>query len=395
MTTELIEIAFGYGPKDASPDFIPMNDLPGGRNRQRNLTITRTRSDELQRYDSFPATTLLSNPDAALNPENSASPYDVSPSTPFRYKLNSVVTYYGFTAGFPQTEQEYGKDPVVNLAALDRLSLLNRRPFQGATIFEEALAGQRFYDVLVTKLGYASGDVDLDTGTVTVAKSFDLVNTNPLDHLQEIALAEGGRFFASKDGKFTFQDRTACLGMLTTSHGVFGNENSTQIPFRLINDEITHDASKIYNGVHITDSTGGVYDAEDVASQNQNGEIDYTQTWPILPGDAQNRGGHILDDYKDAHRRIPALEIMHTRNPSVCWPIINALEIGQRFGFRYQPLAAGSDLIELDVVVDGISINSVPGEFRPIVQLSPVDMRPYWLLEVPGYTGIETETFLY
>ena len=100
-------------------------------------------------------------------------------------------------------------DAVVNLTALDRLSLLNRRKFGAGATFAQAFSGQRFYDVLVTNLGYDAADVDLDAGTVTCDVTADLIGTNPLDHLQTIALAEGGRFFAAKDGKFTFRDRAS------------------------------------------------------------------------------------------------------------------------------------------------------------------------------------------
>jgi hypothetical protein len=393
LEEEKLELAFGYGPKDASPAFVSMADLPGGRSRQRSFSFNRTRSDELDRYDSAVANALLSNADAALNPENSGSTYypDVRPRTPLRYSINGIVIYYGYTAGFPQTYPGVA-DAVVNLSALDRLSLLNRRNFQGATTFAAGLSGQRFYDVLVTKLGYSAADCDLDAGTVSIDASDDLIGTKPLDHLQQIALAEGGRFFASRDGRFSFRDARALLEQFYAKRGTFGNESDAQIPFRLANDEIGHDASKIYNGIYITDGGGAVASAVDADSQDDYDDLDYNQTWPLTSGDANARASRLLRSYKDPHLRIPALEILHTRNPEVCWPVISLLEIGQRFGFRHQPKAAGSDPIAMDVIVDGISVNSSKSEFHIVVQLSPADMSQYWLAGVPGYSeaGVTT-----
>ncbi|MCK9629457.1 MAG: hypothetical protein M0R37_12815 [Bacteroidales bacterium] len=394
LVSEELELAYGYGPRDADPVFISVADLPGGRSRQRSFSFTRTRSDELDRYDAAGANATLTNTDAALSSENTASPYEIKPRTPIRYTVNGVVMYYGFTGGFPQVYPNV-KDAVVNLQALDRLSLLGRRNFQGATVFAEGLSGQRFYDVLVTKLGYTAADVDLDPGTATLPASVDLIGTNPLDYLQTIAIAEGGRFFASRDGKFTFRDRQRFLEQFAATFGVFGNENDTQIPYRLVNDEIAHDETKIFNGIYITDAVGGIASAVDATSQGEYDELDYNATWPIAAADAVRRSGQLLHDRKDPHQRIPALEILHTRNPAVCWPVIMMLEIGQRFAFRYQPFAAGSDLIEMDVTVDGISISSTDGGkvFRVIVQLAPADMTQYWLAGVAGYSEAGVTTF--
>lgn len=391
LETEELELAYGYGPTDAAPVFISVDDLPGGRSRQRSFSFARTRSNELDRYDSFSANATLGNTDAALNPENTASPYTIKPKTPIRYTVNGVVMYYGYTGGFSQVYPNVA-DAIVPLSALDRLSLLTRRNFQGASVFAAGLSGQRFYDVLITELGYTAADCDLDAGTVTCAATADLIGTKPLDHLQQIALAEGGRFFCSRDGKFTFRDAKAVLEQFAVDMGTFGNENDTQIPFRLVGDEISHDASKIYNSIYITDGGGTVADAIDAASRADYDALDYNQTWPISAADAEARASRLLRNYKDPHLRIPALEILHTRNPSVCWPVISMLEIGQRFGFRYQPFAAGSDLIEMDVVVDGISIDSTPGKFKVTVQLAPADMNQYWLAGIAGFSeaGVTT-----
>lgn len=390
---EKLELAFGKGPKDtlADADWIPASDLPGGRSRARSFSFARTRSDELERYDSFAANATLTNTDAALSPENTASPYVIKPRTPIRYTVNGVVMYRGYTGGFPQVYPNV-MDAVVPINALDRLSLLNRKNFQGATVLAAGLSGQRFIDVLITELGYTLADVDIDPGTVTLAASEDLIGTNPLAHLQDIALAEGGRFFCSRDGRFTFRGRTRFLEQFAAQFGVFGNENDTQIPFRLVNDEITHDETKILNGIYITDSVGGVVSATDAPSIADYDNLDYNVTWPISAADATNRSGQLLHERKDPHLRIPGLEILHSRNPAVCWPVISMLEIGQRFGFRYQPLAVGSDLIAMDVIVDGISITSVPGDFKVVVQLAPADAHQYWLIGVPGYSEIGVTT---
>ena len=388
---ETLEIAFGYGPTAASPVFTDVSS------RLKSCTVQRGRSNEMDRIDAGSWNGVLKNPDGYLQPGNSGAPApyagNIKPGTPLRYTVNGVVTFYGYTAGFPQSYPSVlGAE--VRLQALDAMSLLNRRKFQGATVLPEELMGARFTRVLQTEMGYVAALCDLDTGTVTATETADLIGQSPVSHLQEMALAEGGRFFISKDGKFTFRDVDGTLLGLVTEEGVFGF-TAGEIIYRLGGDEIEHDDGRIINYAAISDGDGTVETAEDATSQANYGQRDFSVSWGIAAADAQVRADHIIYEQKDPHLRIPSLEILWPRCPAVAVPVIDALEIGQRFAFRYQPLAVGSDEIAMDVIVDGIMIDSQPGEYRVFVQLTPADEKHYWLIEVDGFGELEQTTYLW
>jgi len=387
--TEKLELAFGYGPKDAAPVFTELL-LPSERARLRSCQVQRGRSKAFDRFDAGVWTGVISNPDGYLTPENTAAPApylgNIKPGTPLRYSVNGVVTFYGYTAGFPQSYPGV-KDAVVQLRALDAMSLLNRRKFLTEPGFVEALIGQRMYDVLVTELGYPAAICDLDDGTVTAEPSASLIGTCPTDHLQALALAEGGRFFCAKDGKFTFRDVVGTLTGLAPLAGTFRNQAGS-IYFRLASDTIDHADEDIINEAAITADSGTVLSASDADSVDDYGERDYAQTWPIPDSDAQLRADHIVYEQKDPRLRIPGLKILHTRCPIEAWSAIDALEIGQRFALYHEPPAG--DPIAPDVIVDGVTIDSSKTEFAVSVQLTPADMNRYWLIEVDGYDGIDT-----
>ncbi len=389
---ETLEIAFGYGPTDASPVFTDVSS------RLRSCGVERSRSDELDRFDAGQWTGVLANQDAALNPENTDSPYYpyVRPGTPLRHTVNDESVFYGYMGGYPQTYFPGSDAAEVGVRALDAMSLLARRKFSGVTILPEELMGARFTRVLQTILGYPAGMCDIDTGTVTATETADLNGQNPLTHLQDMAREEGGRFFVSKAGLWTFRDRDATLLGLVNRIGTFENA-AGGIYFRLAGDTIEHDETKILNSVTITGGGGGTATAESAASQSAYGECDLVETWGIADADAQIRADHLVYEHGDPHLRIPALEILWARSEcsALAIPIVDALEIGQRFGFAYQPRAAGSDEIAMDVIVDGIMIDSRPGEYHVSVQLTPADMSRYWLLEVTGFGELEQTTNLY
>ncbi len=387
--SEVLEIAFSYGPTAAAPVFTDVSS------RLRSCTTQRGRSNEMDRIDAGSWDGVLDNQDGYLLPGNTAAPApylgNIKPGTPLRYTVNGVVTFYGYTAGFPQRYPGV-RDAIVNLRALDGMSLLNLRKFQGATVLAQALMGQRFEDVLQTEMGYAAGMCDLDTGTATATETADLIGQNPTSHLQEMALAEGGRFFCSKAGLWTLRDAKATLEGVATNQGTFGFD-SGELIYRLSGDVIEHDDTAIINSVSITDGESTIQTASDQDSIDDYGERDYSVTWGITAADAAARAKRIVHERKDPHLRIPSLEILWPRCSAVAVPVIDALEIGQRFSFRYQPFAPGSDEITTDVITDGITIVSTPGAYHVSVQLTPADMQRYWLAGVVGFSEAGVSTY--
>lgn len=92
--------------------------------------------------------------------------------------------------------------------------------------FAQAKSGTRVSDVL-SVFGLTGALIDVEAGVRTITASDDLTGQSPLEHLLLVAEAEGGRFFAGKNGKATFHDLHHLLTVETVSRGTFGPWTST------------------------------------------------------------------------------------------------------------------------------------------------------------------------
>jgi hypothetical protein len=118
---------------------------------------------------------------------------------------------------------------------------------------------------ILDAVGWPTADRDIDVGTATVP-AITLDNISALEHLQQIAHAEGGRFFIGKDGFAVFREAVEVNPDLSTRTWA---DDGTGMSYRDI--VVVLDDSLILNDVHLT-RTGGVEQiAEDLFSQNEFG----------------------------------------------------------------------------------------------------------------------------
>lgn len=121
------QVAFTSQPLSESPAWLNLGD------RVRNLSMTRGRSFEFDRMETGTMKGILSNRDAALSPDNSASPYAPIQSTrPVRAMAHWVQPYplfRGIGDGYPCAYPNVGTDAVVELQANDLFYGLNNSRF--------------------------------------------------------------------------------------------------------------------------------------------------------------------------------------------------------------------------------------------------------------------------
>jgi hypothetical protein len=132
------QVAFASEPLSTSPAWVDMST------RMRAFTSKRGRSYEFDRMETGTSSVELGNRDAALSPENTASPYNPIRSTrPVRSFLqweSSYPLFRGISEGFPQNYISLGKDAVVELQANDLFYALNNSRFPlGSTTLTVAL----------------------------------------------------------------------------------------------------------------------------------------------------------------------------------------------------------------------------------------------------------------
>lgn len=266
-----------------------------------------------------------------------------------------------------------------------------------AVSFGEALSGERIRQVLEA-VGFNSSWYDLDAGHSLIAPSEDLATTSPLEHINLIADAEFGRFFASRDGKFTFKDRHALIFDYLSAVFTFragANTAASEVPFTL-DGELSHSEEKLFNRVRIM-IQGGLYDgqvvdiSDDISIANHFERV-FERTFPYASiNDATSAAQFVLLRNSEAALRLPGISVKGAIDPTNLWPLLLAREIGDRVRFRYQPEGGGTE-IDKHLAIDGIAHNIQPGDHTMTFQCTEIDSTQYWILGTAGYSELDTTT---
>lgn len=258
--------------------------------------------------------------------------------------------------------------------------------------FGQALSGTRIQQVL-ERAGFSSSWYDLDAGQSVMTASADLATVSPLEHINLIAEAEFGRFFVSRDGKFTFRDRHSIILDFLTPVVTFRDlPVTTEIPYRL-EGALEHSEEKLFNRVRITIPSGEVVDVKDQASIDEHFERVFEREWPYANlNDAVSAAQFVLDRQSTHTLRLPQLVVHPANNPGALWPLVLAREIGDRCRFRYLPEAGGTE-INQEVVIEGIGHAIRAKSHAMSFQLTEADPNDYWILGTTGYSELGQTTF--
>ncbi len=259
-----------------------------------------------------------------------------------------------------------------------------------AVSFPQQYTGARIQAVL-DYIGVAVTS-DLDAGQTLLAPSDNLAGQSPLEHIQLVAEAEQGRFFAAGDGTLTFQGRHRFYADEKTSRATFGDAGGTEIGYN--NPKVTHDDAKLYNIVRITPANGATFEARDEASIQDHFERVLEKQWPLADyNEAKDAAEYLLARLSRMQLRIPEMDLFPQNRPTTVMPVVLGLEIGQRYDFKLRP-KDGSQIIDKTLVVEGVSHRLTPDTMQTQVQLSLADTTHYWQLEVAGYSELGTTTKL-
>ena len=173
----------------------------------RAASTNRGAANELQRVEAGTATIALDNRDQRFTPFYPGPYYpNILPMRRIRitamWDNTPYPVYSGFVESWPVEFND--TDQITQVQLVDGFKVLSLQQISGD--FIEQQSGARVSAIL-DAAGWLAADRDIDIGTVTVP-AITLENAAPLEHIQQIAYAEGGRFFMARDGKATFRDRT-------------------------------------------------------------------------------------------------------------------------------------------------------------------------------------------
>jgi hypothetical protein len=154
------------------------------------------------------------------------------------------------------------KDMEVRVALVDGMKMLAVANVSGS--FSQQGSEARIGAIL-DAVNWPTTERDLNVGTATVP-AITLPPTSALEHIQQVAHAEGGRFFIGKDGKAVFRQDVETNPDISTRTWA---DNGTGMSYRDV--ALTFDDNLILNDVHLTRTGGTEQVAIDTSSQTQYG----------------------------------------------------------------------------------------------------------------------------
>jgi len=289
-----------------------------------DVSISRGRPDQLQQNNAGTSTIVLNNNNRFFDPVNEASPYwnaDAGRSGVVPRRLVKVLSDGEplFTGRITDVDLAYQKAAAnatsdlstVTITAADDFVLLANTYTESAITPTEELSGARVEAILdLTEVAYPNTR-DIETGTAILGGGATYAidaNTNVLTYLQNVATAEQGFFYISREGDLVFTNRA---GQTLDIPSAYFADDGTELPYT--NLEVIYGQEFLYNKV-LTQVIGGTEQVvDDAASQTEYGISTLALTDLLLNSDAAalDLATDLLDRYKQPQYRFDRLRAMY------------------------------------------------------------------------------------
>jgi hypothetical protein len=349
----------------------------------RSFDIDRGRSTELDRAEAGAATIVLDNNDGRFDPSKTDGPYypNVRPLrririrafTPVPYEpftvglsfvggsdvLNGSLVFIGLFSGFVEQwalnwrpEPSPTTDATVSVRAVDAFKIL------AIQFGQQGYAGQSgpLVSAILTdsNIGWPSSDIVIDVGGKDCNTSPADSSVHTLSALQAIDASEGGLFFMSRDGKFTFYNAQHVFLHPPIAGEVWGDEYSEN-QYQSITVDMNENA--IYNEVLVQSSFVGVGGAaiDDVSQEKFIRRRVVIDTILQIPAEMQTRAQEYILQFSLPRQRVTRLEVGVREDAD--WGSILAKDLLDRIIVRRRPYE-GLPGIYQDSVIQGINISS-------------------------------------
>jgi len=251
---------------------------------------------------------VLDNRDKRFTPFFVGSPYhpDIIPLRRMRIRASwdDVIypVFQGFVESWPVTFPDHG-DNIVTVQLVDGFELLANDGAKVSGDFAQQQTGERVEAVLVAA-GFAPDEMLIETGVSTV-QAVTLDNANVLEHIQQMAKVEQGRFFVDRAGLFVFTERgsTGSPDMSTRTWA----DDGAGMSYKDVT--LVFSKSLILNDVRLTREGGAEQVVTDNASYRRYNTRTKVETGLPLSDDAQvlDLAQRYIDRYHEPELRIEGL----------------------------------------------------------------------------------------
>ena len=322
---------------------------------------------------------VLDNRDGRFTPFNVSSPYypDILPLRRIRIRATwDLVTYpvfQGFVEAWPVTFPAEG-DNIVTIQIVDGFELLANDGAKVSGDFPQQQTGERVEAVLLAA-GFAPTEMLIETGVSTVA-AVTLENANVLEHIQQMAKVEQGRFFVDRAGLFVFTERGS-TGQPDFSTRTWADDGSG-MSYRNLTP--VFDKSLILNYVSLAREGGAEQVVQDTSSYQRYNTRSKVETGLPLSDDAQvlDLAQQYIDRYHEPERRIEGLvdNAMQHRH----WDRV----LGRELGDLVKVVESETDIAQVSAL-EGVAHEFGQDTWVVSLRVSPTAVENYARLDDPAF----------
>jgi hypothetical protein len=366
-----------------------------------NITINRGRPTQL---DVFPPGTMNLQADdraadRAFDPLNTASPWyqgnlGIAPRRKIRVIAGTADIYNGFIYDLDIIYDEPNLS-FAQITAVDALAQLSQTTLN-AFIPSNEFASDRIETILdrgEVGFGTAVAPRQISQSVSSVGSAAYEAGTNTLQALQEVQIAENGRFFVSREGAIRFDRRVqAAFG---TAVATFGGTATGAIPVTAL--ENIYGAETVVNrvSVQVTGSTVPSV-VEGTASQAIYGIRSLALSNVPLENDAAGSAlaQDLIDLYQTPVARFTGLTINLNSLSSAQQNVVTALEIGDVIEVSKEFAAGSPTTVNQLVTIEAVRHTIGANQHTVGLSLAPYKLLYELLLDDPEFGTLSTTNAL-
>ena len=318
-----------------------------------NVSISRGKSRELDRFTAGNAQVTLHNDDRTFDPFYELSPYrsQILPRKQVVIESNGIRQFSGYIDDWDLTYELGGKS-YASITCIDGFLQLSATQIDSFTNVEQ-FSGERIEAIINRpEVAWPAGERDIDRGQETMQADVVPENTNALQYLQLVESTEPGALFMSKSGALTFRDRITIPPLVDTL--IFADDGRAEsVSYSDI--QVIYGSENLYNRVVVTREGGTPQVADNPASQDIYGVQTLSLDGLLLTSDADALvlADYLLGRYDQPELRFSSLRVnLHDKNTADQAELL-AVEIQDVIKIVFTPNGIG-DAIERYGLVTGI-----------------------------------------
>jgi len=236
--------------------------------------------------------------------------------------------------------------------------------------------------------------VDIEPGTVTLAAVTD--DQAPLEHIERVALSDGGLFYGDADGSLDYRNRLWRAGRDDQPTSWAVSDNRCTVPVVVWGAEFAADDERLVTDVHLVNTTGLTATAALGAGSPWAGDARYRLTHPDPDLWQTQAQGDDLADYLLTEQSTPSMALasfeLHARDPNqqpAVWDMAAGVRRGDRVNVLHDFTDPAGNPATLDTwaIVLGVGHTITPESWVSRLALSrTVDYRPVIMWDASPYT---------